>query len=213
MQIISASPFSFNYTAYDQSGSLYVAFSIYDVTSGTPSFITKINAQYSAFGAYMAGYTGTIGKTYLVIGLVYTDNTYATVDVTRAPSADVFQFTNVQALYIGVAYAAFDLATGLSMQASVYDMSTGSPVFVQTASMAHVYAGVYFGSFTGTLNKTYQIAGVVYTDGSYSTVNFTYAPSCDEFDCITLNPTYILNEYQVPTLIGQSLNAVLMESA
>lgn len=214
MQLVNPSQaFSFNYTAYDQASNLFVAFSIYDVTTGTAVFLAKVLSTYSAFGSYMASYTSVASKSYLVIGVVYTDNTYSTADLTRAPTSNLYQALGGSGTlsYLCFAYSAFDQQSGLPVQAMVYNMTSGSPVSVGTAAMTYVAFGTYFGSYVGTSGNSYDVLGVVYTDGTFTVPDTSRAPSSDEFDCISLNAYY--NYFTgAPTLVGQSLNATLVES-
>lgn len=199
--------FSFNYTAYDQDSALNVAFSIYDVTTGTAVFLTKIVSSYAASGAYTGTYTGAADKTYLIIGVVYTDNTYLTVDTSRAVSSDIYQSLQNSVSYLAFAYPSYDFSSSLHLRAAVYNLTTGTPVFVQNVSIAYVDLGVYFGHFTGVVGDTYNIASVVYTTTGFSTPDFDYAPSVDEFDCITLTDNMFV--YGQANLVGQNLNAFL----
>lgn len=214
MEIVAAAQlFSFNYTAYDQPSNLFISFSIYDVSSGSAVFLTRVNGVYAAFGSYMGGYTAQLGKTYLVIGVVYTDGTYTTPDTSRSPTANLYQASNGTITFLPFVYPSYDQATGLSARGAVYDVSSGSPVFVQNQAMSYVAFGVYFGAFTGTTGKTYNILGVIYTSGSFSTVDLTRAPSSDEFDCITFSGgVTIYNSLVNATLTGQNLIGILKES-
>ena len=212
MEIIAGGqPFSFNYAAYDQSTALFVAFNIYDVSTGTSVFLSQVISTYSAFGIYMGGYSPQPGKSYLIIGVVYTDNTYATPNLNYSPSAEFYQVPASGVTFLPFGYGTYDQNAAIFVKASVYDMSTGSPVFVQAVSTAYVAFGVYFGHFTGTLGKTYQIAEIVYTDNTYTTVDTSRSPGCDDFDCIALTAGTVNNYFQA-TLIGQSLSATLIGS-
>ncbi len=200
-------PFSFNYTAYDLDASLFVGFSLYDVTTGTPVFIQNVTGVYSANGSYVGSFTSLPGKTYLIIGVVYTSDTYATVDTTRGPTCKVYQAAAAEILMSGFAYGAFSQANGLFLQARIYDMTTGAPVFVQTQTMAHVAFGVYFGSFTGEIGHCYQIVQAVYTDNTYETVNTNWPPSTDDF--ISFVFSNFVNAFNEATLTGQLLVGTL----
>jgi hypothetical protein len=207
--VTAGQTFSFNYTAFDQYSSLFIGFNIYDVSSGSAVFVALVHGAYSAFGVYSGTYLGVTGKTYLVIGLAYTDGTYTTASHNRSPSADIYQVASSTVTYLGFAYATYDLNSSLSLQATVYNLSSGSPVFVQTAVMTYVAFGVYFGSFTGTIGNTYQIAQAVYST-PFSTVDPTRGAACDGFDCINITAgsvTYV--QIQNATLTGQNLSAVL----
>ncbi len=209
--VTSTQKFAFNYTAYDQSPSLYVAFSIYNVTTGSAVFVQKVNATYAGFGSYTGTFTGLLSATYLIIGVVYTDNTYSTPDTSRPPTADTYQVVSGGITYFAFAYATYDQATGLSIQGTVYDVTTGSPVLSSNPSFTYVAFGVYFATFTASLGHTYDALGIVYTDGTFVTPDNTRAPSSDEFDSFTAGggTTFIL---PTATLVGQSLIATLEEA-
>lgn len=208
MQLVQVNEvFSFNYTAYDQADDLYVAFQIYDISSDTPVFLDQVQATYSAFGSYLGNYTAAINKSYGVIGLVYTDNTYSTVDTSRAPSADVFQTFGNSVLYLPFLYSAFDQAGSLYVRASIYNMTSGSPSLAATANMTEIDFGVYFGSYVGTSLNTYAVIGVVYTSNSYATPDYNYAPSSDSFDCIqsglgVIGAAYLTSTYSNSSFSG-----------
>lgn len=178
--------FSFNYTAWDQNPSLFVAFKIYDVTTGTASFQTTVNGINAGFGSYMGVYQNSLSKTFLIIGIVFTDNTYSVPDTSRAPSAEVYQIIGGEVTYLGFAYASYDQNASLNLQATIYDVTTGTPLSVGTATMALVNYGVYFGNYMGTIGDTYNIASVVYTSNSFATPDLNRAPQVDEFDCYEL---------------------------
>lgn len=87
----SGIPFGINYTSYDQLSSLFVRASIYDITSGSPSFVANVNLTHASAGSYNGIYTGTAGKVYAVVSAVYTDGTYSTLDPNRSPATDPVQ--------------------------------------------------------------------------------------------------------------------------
>lgn len=217
--IPSSGTFCFNYTAFDQDETLSVQASIYDVSSGSPVFLTTVNLVGIAHGAYTGNYTGALNKTYLVAIAVFTDNTYATVNTERPPVAYCFQTLISNILVWAVNYAAYDLSTGLSVRASVYDVATGSPVFVQNVILTHVTFGIYFGVFTGTLGQNYNIETLVYVDGTFTTLNLDYSPGVDNFSPLVFTPFVNVNNFIAATLVGlsteanlkgQNLNAVLI---
>lgn len=182
----NAVEFSFSYTAFDQAAGLFVAFSVYDITTGSAVFVTKVTAIYSSFGTYNGVYTGSGNKTYLVVGVVYTGGTYLVVDTNRAPTSECIQVAGSTVSYLAFDYAAYDQNNVLFVQSSIYDLTSGAPIFVSVVPMVHVFAGVYFGVFTGVFEHTYQIPSVVYTDGTYVVVDPLRAPGCESFDCIFL---------------------------
>lgn len=187
MQIVEAGiPFSFSYAAFDQTTGLFVQASIYDITSGSAVFVTKVNMAHVSSGMYSGNYTGSSGKTYLVIAIVYTDSGYTTVDTTRAIASDCYQDSSGSCSKAFYDYAAFDQVTNLFVAGSVYNVSSGSPVFVSTTAMTHVILGVYFGSFSMSASGTYEVIEAVYTDSGFTTLDTTRAPGSDAFQAFSI---------------------------
>lgn len=210
MELVQADQlFSFNYATYDQAPGLHVAFSIYNVTSGVPIFITKVSSVDPNFGVYMGKFTPSGITTYLVIGAVYTDAGFTIVDTSRAPGAEVFQVAGASVSFLGFTYPTYDLNPNLNLQGSIYNLSSGSPVFLQNTPMVEVALGVYFGSFQGMIANSYQAIGIVYTDNTFATVDPSRAPSSDNLNAINLGGSgsssetisYFVND--VNLLIGQ----------
>lgn len=196
-----------NYATYDQNAGLYIAFSIYDISTGTAVYLTKVPATHLAFGTYTAQYTGEAEKTYLGIGAVYADSGYTILEQYRAPVCDTYQAKNVELTSLSFAYGAYDENNSLFLRANIYDVTTGTPVLVGTTDLENVSIGVYFGSFVGTVGYNYQIAVAVYTDGNYVDVDPNRSPACYSFDCILLSGlTLVLND---AILEAQSLDATL----
>lgn len=194
MQIVQdVVPFSFNYTDPFQRSDLYVAFRIYDVT-GSPALLTTIVGQYTDFGSYMGSYQGELGDRYLVIGLVYTDNTYTTVDTSAAQTADVFQVVplNGQIVDFGFAYASVDYSSSLDIEATIYEMTSGTPALEDAVELEFIEHGVYYGQYTGALNNTYNVISVVYTDNTFTVPDENYAPASEEFDAIKLTTDIVV---------------------
>jgi hypothetical protein len=199
--------FSFQYPAYDQNESLNVMATIYDVSSGSPSFLATQVLSDLQNGYYSGNYEGQLTKTYLVICLNYTDNTYTTIDITRAPWADIYKEVSAPNTYIAFNYGAFDQDSGLFIAADVWD-TTGSPIFFGQTEMKYVLGGVYFAQFNGELGHNYQIAKFSYTDGTYTTIDVTRPPGSDFVQLCSLGNT-TNNYFQQAVLIGQSLTAPL----
>lgn len=86
MIVKAGSPFSFNYTAYDQDDSLFVLARIWDVT-GTPVLVDSIEMENTEFGNYVAVFDPDADKTYSIVMVVFTDNTYTVPDDTRSPGS------------------------------------------------------------------------------------------------------------------------------
>lgn len=198
--------FCFNYTAFDQATGLSVQASIYDVSTGSPVFLTTVNLSAISTGAYTGNYMASQNKTYLVAIAVFTDGTYSTVDVNRPPVAYCFQTLVSFIMSWAINYGAYDMASNLNLRAAVYDMTTGSPVFVQNVAMVYVIFGIYFGVFSsGVEEKTYIIETLVYTDGTFSTVDTDYSAGVDNFTPLTLSITNLFSA----TLVGPTLAATL----
>jgi hypothetical protein len=197
--------FSFNYTTYDQNDSLFVGFNVYDVTTGTPVFLQLIEATYAGFGSYVGSYLSEPGKTYVVIGVVYTNGSFNVVDTTRSPSSDVYQVFSGAILDLGFVYSTYDFSSSLSVQATVYNTTNGTPVLESTVVMDYINFGVYYGSYAGEALQSFQVIGVVYTNNTYATPNLNYAPSSDSFECVQagvgiIGAAYLVSQY------GQTVN-------
>jgi hypothetical protein len=106
MSLIQAGlEFSFDYTAFDQDASLFVAAKVYDVTS-SPSLVATVPMSHVANGSYVGKFTGTDMHNYVIVKSVYTDGTYTTTDSDRSPGSESFQcilFATASALDIMVA--------------------------------------------------------------------------------------------------------------
>lgn len=183
MQIIqSGVPFNFSYGAYDQASGLFIAASIYDMTSGSPVFIALVPMSYVSFGVYAGSYVGNSSRTYLVIITSFTSNTYQTVDTTRPPSAECYQGVNRSLTVFPFNYATFDLDPSLYVQAKVYNTTTGLPVYTTAIPMLEVANGVYYGAFPSVvLNNSYFIISSVYTDPGYTHVDSSRTPGNDVY--------------------------------
>jgi hypothetical protein len=207
--IESVSPFCFNYTDFGQDNSLFVRASIYDVTTGTAVFVSNVVMTATDPGMYSGAFTATSGKTYLIISMIYTDGTYATPDPNRSASARCFQVMGNEVLFWAFNYVTFNQLETLPIAFNLYDVSTGTPVFVEQVAMAHVALGVYLGTYTMTLLKTYQALMVVYTDNTYTAFDTLYAPGCESFQA-TFGTRQVIFELSGGTVLkGQSLNAKL----
>lgn len=86
-------------------------------------------------------------------------------------------------------------SASLDVAAQIYDVSTGTPVFVDTVVMEHTEYGVYVGAFVGEPFTTYLVISAVYTDNTYLIPDTTYAPSSDEFQCLNTTITFFAFDY------------------
>lgn len=206
----SGQAFTFNYVAYDQSSTLFVAAKVYDVTSGTPVFISTVGMSHIHNGCYSGNYTAIIGKTYLIITAAFTDGSYTSPAAYRSASGECYQSAGSNILFWCFAYGAFDMETDLDIQTKIYDVTSGVSL-TATQVMAYVTLGVYFSSFSGTIGEVYEIISTVYTDNTFTSVNPNYSPSGDAFSTAELSapiPIYI----QQAVITGPSVAAVLTES-
>lgn len=182
--------FGFVYEAFDQSASLSVQFSIYDASSGTPVLIQTLGATYEGSGNYTGTYLAQPDIQYMVTGLVYTDGTFTTIDTTRSQFSEVYQtFNGSSVLSSGFTYASVGYESNLSIQAQVYNTTTGTSVLQASVDLVYVNYGVYYGAFAGALFDNFQIISIVFTDNTYTTPNFNYAPATSSFSCIGVEPT------------------------
>jgi hypothetical protein len=210
MQIVNGSQaFNFNYPSWDENTGLFVQASIYDITSGTASLVTTVEMTNDAFGVYSGNYTGAANKLYLVIMLVYTDDTFETIDTTRAPGSECYT-TQQTITTIAFDYGAFDQATGLYLQASVYDMTSGTPSLAAKVALTQVLGGVYFGIYAGSVSKAYLAAIASYTSNAYSTLDTTRAPAAQSFQTFSSGNVSIFNSLVAATLTGNQLAGVLI---
>lgn len=196
-----------NYVAYDQNASLNVAFKIYDISTGTAVFITTIAANYMAFGAYSAQYVGASAKTYLAIGCAFTDETFTALEPFRPPTCDTYQAINGGVTYCAFAYGTYDENDSLFLRADVFNTTTGTPILSTTINLVDVFAGCYFGVFTGSYNNNYEIDIAVYTDNTYLVVDTNRAASCQSFNCFFISGLTLTLSNAI--LEAQSLDATL----
>lgn len=176
-QVIAGSPFQFNYPAASLDNSLFVRATIFDISDGLATEVDTVDLDFTAIGTYSGSYTAASGKTYLVVALVYTDGTYATVDDNYAPWANIYKAQDAPLLFYAFNYGAYDLDESLFIATSIYSLSG----FVTKVNLAHVLGGVYFGTFTGVLNTAYAAITGVYTDNTYTVIDDNRSPAADSF--------------------------------
>lgn len=91
----AAQTYGFNYVAADQATGLFVAASLYDVTTGTPIYVTQIPLveidSVRSPGSYSANFTPAANKVYDIVSMVYLDSGYTTLDPNRAPGCETVQ--------------------------------------------------------------------------------------------------------------------------
>lgn len=188
---------SFIYPTFDEATGLYVAASIYDVSSGTPVFITKTGmADTLGDGIYVGQFTPAAGVSYLVVMLVYTDAGFTTVDSNRSPGAENYDAFSVNTALLNFNYGAYDQASNLTITANVLNLTDVSQA---TASMVHVLGGIYFGHYQGVVGKSYAVLKVP--------TDLTRPPGSDNFQAYTLGQggSVTINLFGEAVLIGQSL--------
>lgn len=198
----SAATFTFNYGVYDQS-STFVRANIYEVSTGTPALVSQVTLTSLGNGYYAGNYLSVAAKAYLVVCVCYTDGTYTVIDSTRPPTGDIYKTADADEFFVGFSYTAWDMATGLFVRAGVYDGSTGSFLFQSNVVMNHIFAGCYFGAYTGTDGGAYEFVQLVYTDGTYATVDTSRAPGTESIG-VFQGGTGTVYTFKAATLIGQS---------
>jgi hypothetical protein len=175
--------FGFNYATYDQNDSLFVKATIYDITTGTPVLLRTTNMLDVSNGCYSGSTIALSGKTVLIIALVYTDGTYSTIDTTRAPWCDIYKSSDALDTFLAFNYAMFDQSSQF-IAANIYNITSGTPVFVVQVPMTLIIGGVYFGYFNGIEVQNYEAIKIIYTDGTYVTPDTDYAPATDSLQVV-----------------------------
>lgn len=74
----------------------------------------------------------------------------------------------------------------LFVRANIYDLSGGSPALEDTVDLALIDNGVYQGKYQFTAGKPYLVQKLVYTDGTYTSVDQNFAQDNDDFQCVDL---------------------------
>lgn len=213
MQIVSSgTPFTFNYPAYSKDVSLNVLARIYNVTTGTPILEFTQGMTNADNGVYTGNYVPITDQAYLVVMAVYNEDSFTTLDADYAPLGQCFKTIDAVDGLILFNYGSFDYDTSLNVAANVYDCTSGTVAFLAQVVMNHVTEGVYFGSYTGVLGKTYDAVKLVYTDNTYTVVDADKSPDSESFQIFTTTVQRFTTIIQQATLIGQSLKATLKES-
>lgn len=185
-------PVSFVYPTYDEATGLYVAANIYDVTTGTPVFLTQTAmSDIGSNGIYAGEFTPVSDTSYLVIMGVYLDAGFTTIDTTRSPGAENYDAFTVDAMLLNFNYGAYDQDASLTVHATIYNLTDSINAVV---TMTHVLIGVYFGQYQGSLAKTYLVTKVP-TDTSRP-------PGADNFQAYIFSGTAVNNFFEA-TLVGQ----------
>ena len=75
-------------------------------------------------------------------------------------------------------YTSYDGQPGKFIGMTVFDVTSGVPVQVNPVPipMPHAFQGTYIGYFTPDPSKSYVVHKMVYTDGTFATVNNNYSP-------------------------------------
>lgn len=206
-------PFSIDYAAYGLESGLFVQASVYDVSSGTPVFDSVVVLTEIQEGLYVGTFTGVATKSYITISLVYTDGTYATIDTSKAPSAECYKSNDAPVAFIAINYGVYTQESDLFIAANLYNCTTGTAVFVSKTAMVHILGGVYFVALTGTADSCYEVLKLIYTDGTYVTVDTNWNAGSDSLQLFAggsggSSAVLILSA----NLRGQSLKAVLKET-
>ncbi len=81
-------------------------------------------------------------------------------------------------------YPSFDENAALYVQASIYDVTTGSAVFADTVDMVNSALGIYWGNFTGTPGRLYLVIAVAFIDSNFTAPDPDRAPWSDVYLCL-----------------------------
>lgn len=86
-----------------------------------------------------------------------------------------------------IGYAAYDQDATLFIRAHVFNITSGTPIVVGTVNLVHEGFGCYSNIFAGGADgDLYSICKIVYTDGTYATVETQRPPSKDEAQFVDL---------------------------
>lgn len=92
-------------------------------------------------------------------------------------------------------YPSYDENEFLFVQASIYDVTTGTDVFLDTVNMVDAANGVYSGNYTGLTGQTYLVVMSCYTDGTYSTVDTSRSPAAECYQSVSGVLTFLAFNY------------------
>lgn len=212
MIVYGGQPASFNYVAFDGMSGMFVAGTIYDVTTGSPVLVDAlVDMTDLGNGYYVGQFTPLANHSYLVITVVYTDDTYSTPSTNRSPGSDNYDAFATSTALLNFNYAAYDMNPGLDIEATVYNITDDTTTSLE---MTYVAFGVYIGQYTGVVGKEYLVQMATGTN--------LYSPAATSFQCfligaqviqlIELNPATLIGQSSSANLIGQSLNATLVET-
>jgi hypothetical protein len=79
--------FVIDYSAYDLAEDLYVRSKIYDITTGTAVFDSNLDLNHVVNGSYANVFAADPSKTYFINTMVYSDNTFASVNTEYTPGS------------------------------------------------------------------------------------------------------------------------------
>lgn len=185
---------SFIYPTFDEATGLHVAGNLYDVSTGTPVFVSQIAmTDILSDGVYVGQFMPSTNVSYLVVMLVYTDVGLTIVDTSRAPGAENYDAFVTDSTLLNFNYGAYDQASNLTVSATVRNLTDS---LSNSVSMAHVLGGIYFGRFQGSVNKTYAVVKV--------STDTARPPGSDSFQSYTFTGgNTIINNFVLATLVGQ----------
>lgn len=210
MIVTGGLPANFNYVAFNGQSGLFVAGSVYDVTTGTPALVGGPTAMTDLEdGSYFGSFMPAMGHYYLVITAVYLDSGFTMPDVTWAPSCDNYDAPYFDTSLINFNYVAYDQGPSLTINTVIYDLTDSTQ---SSLVMAYVALGVYFGQYQGVIGKSYAVVSQPTDSGR--------AASGQSFQCFSLSAPMgfqmiagtLVGQSLNGTLIGQSLNAILVEN-
>lgn len=92
-------------------------------------------------------------------------------------------------------YQAFDQVTDLFVQARVYDVSTGTPVLLDTVIMQSAGIGLYTGSYPAQSLTSYLVIALVYTSDLYTVIDTNRAPWAECYKSTDAPTSFMLFNY------------------
>lgn len=78
-------------------------------------------------------------------------------------------------------YVAYDQNPSLNIGFSIYDVTTGTPIFIQTIAGTYMAFGSYSAQYIGAASKTYLAIGAAYTDDTFMILEQYRPPTCETY--------------------------------
>lgn len=92
-------------------------------------------------------------------------------------------------------YQSNDASDDLFVQARIYEVSTGTPIFLGSVVMELAGDGLYGGTYLALAHKAYLVIISVYTDDTYETIDDGRSPVAECYRCLDATTSLMLLNY------------------